>query len=96
MYKRFVSALYVMNIVAQSIFTLVTPAALMFLLAYLLVDKCSLPTWIYVPFIIVGFLAGLISMVRFAISASEGLSRLEKEGEKKKINKSNKESYEEK
>ena len=82
MYKRFVGALYVLNIVAQSIFTLVTPAALMFLFAYLLVDKCSLPSWIYVPFIVVGFLAGLFSMVRFAISASEGLSRLEKEGAK--------------
>lgn len=87
MYKKFVSTLYVMNIIAQSIITLVTPAALMFLLAWLLVEKCSLPSWVYVPFIALGFLAGFVSMIRFAISASEGLNRLEREQRKSTKNK---------
>lgn len=83
MYKKLVSALYVMNIVAQSVITLLTPAALAFLLAWLLVDKCSLPRWIYAPFIVVGIIAGFISMIKFAISASEGLERLERAGKRK-------------
>lgn len=74
-----VSALYVLNIVAQSIVTLLIPVALMFLFAWLLVDKFSLPTWIYAIFITVGVISGFISMIRFAIRASEGLERLEKE-----------------
>ena len=92
MYKKFVSSFYVVNIVLQSIITLVAPAALMFFVAWLLVEKCSLPTFIYVPFIVIGFLAGLISMVRFAISASEGLSRLE--GEHKKTTEKKQDKYE--
>ena len=83
MYKKFVGSLYVINIIAQSIFTLLTPAALMFLFAWLLVDKCSLPTWIYAIFLPLGIITGLISMVRFAISASEALERLEAQNTRK-------------
>lgn len=96
MYKRLVSALYVINIMAQSIITLVTPAALMLLFAYLLVEKCALPSWIYAPFIAVGFLSGLISMIRFAIRASDGLTRLEEERASRVRRKDNKDKYEEK
>ena len=83
MYKKFVGSLYVMNIVTQSIVTLISPAALMFLFAWLLVSKCGLPSWIYAPFITLGVLAGFISMIKFAISASEGLERLERSGKSK-------------
>ena len=79
MYKKLVSALYVFNIVAQAIVTLLIPVALMFLFAWLLVDKCALPTWIYAVFIPLGVISGFISMIRFAIHAAEGLKRLEKE-----------------
>ena len=95
-YKKFVGALYVMNIIAQSIVTLLTPAALMFFFAWLLVEKCSLPRWIYAVFITVGVIAGLISMVKFAISASEGLERLERAGRKKENKTSHGEKNEEK
>lgn len=83
MYKKFIGSLYVMNIIAQCIFTLLTPTALMLLVAWLLVSKCALPTWIYAIFIPVGIIAGLVSMVRFAISASEALERLEAQNSKK-------------
>jgi len=79
MYKKFVSALYVMNIVFQCIITLVIPAAFMFLISWLLVSKLNAPTWIYAIFITVGFISGIFSMIKFAISASEGLERLEKQ-----------------
>ena len=84
MYKNFVGALYVMNIVLQCIFTLLTPAALAFLLSWLLTSKLGAPIWIYAIFLPIGFIMGLISMVKFAISASEGLERLEKQGKGKK------------
>lgn len=83
MYKKFVGALYAINIIAQAAFTLVTPAALMLFISWLLVEKCSAPTWIYAPLITVGVLAGFISMVKFTIDASEGLERLERAGKRK-------------
>ena len=77
MYKRFVGAMYVLNIVMQSIFTLLTPAALGFFIAWLAISKLSAPQWLYAVLIPVGVISGFISMVKFAISASEGLERME-------------------
>jgi len=79
MYKNLVSALYVMNIVFQCILTLVAPAAFMLLISWLFVTRLSAPTWLYAILIPLGFLTGLVSMIKFAISASLGLERLEKE-----------------
>ena len=79
MYKNLVSALYVMNIVFQCILTLVAPAAFMLLISWLFVTRLSAPAWLYAILIPLGFLAGLVSMIKFAISASLGLERLEKE-----------------
>ncbi len=79
MYKRFVGVLYALNIIIQAIVTLLTPAALMLLTSWLLVKYLSAPEWLYAVLLTIGFLAGLISMVRFVISAAEGLERLEKQ-----------------
>ena len=83
MYKKLVSALYMLNIVAQSIVTLLIPAALMFLLSWILTEKCSAPSWIYAVLIPIGVISGFISMIRFVIRASEGVERLEKQSKKK-------------
>ena len=83
MYKKFISALYSLNIIAQCIFTLLTPTALTLLISWLLVKYASVPTWIYAILVPLGVISGLISMVKFAISASEGLERLERERDKK-------------
>ena len=80
MYKNFVGALYVMNIVLQCIFTLIAPALFMFLISWLFISKLGAPTWLYAILLPIGFIMGLISMIKFAISASEGLERLEKQG----------------
>lgn len=89
MYQRFTGALYVINIIMQAALTLLTPAGVMFLISWLLVNKCGAPTWIYAITITVGVLAGFISMIRFVISASEGLERLEREREKNNKNTKN-------
>ena len=83
MYKKLVSALYMMNIVAQSIVTLLIPAGLMFLLSWLLVSKCSAPTWLYAVLIPIGVISGFVSMIKFVIRAGESVERLEKQNKRK-------------
>ena len=84
MYRNLVGALYVLNIVFQAIFTLLTPPAIFFFINYLCVSKLSFPKWTYAVSLSVGFILGIISMIKFAISASEGLERLEKQRKNKK------------
>ncbi len=83
MYKNFVGALYIMNIVLQCILTLISPAAFMLLVSWLFISKLGAPEWLYAILIPIGFIMGLISMIKFAISASEGLERLEKQRKEK-------------
>ena len=79
MHKRLFSVLYAINIISQAIFTLLIPAALGFGAAWLLVSRFGAPEWLYAVLIPLGVIAGLVSMVRFAISASEALERLERQ-----------------
>ena len=78
MYKKFISALYVINIVSQAIFTLLTPIALGFGISWLLVRYASVPSWIYAVLITLGALIGFYSMIKFVLSAMASLDRLEK------------------
>lgn len=82
MYRNLVGALYVINIVVQCIITLVTPAALGFLIAFF-ATKSGAPTWLYAVLVPIGVVAGFISMIKFAISSSEALERLEKQRQDK-------------
>ena len=84
MNNRLFGFLYAVNIIGQAIFTLLTPAALMFGLSWLLVSRAGAPSWLYAIFISIGVIAGLVSMVKFVISATSNLERLEKENRKGK------------
>ena len=79
MNKGFVSALYTVNIIAQAIFTLLTPAAIFFAVAFLLVEYASAPEWSYAVAIVIGILIGFYSMIKFIISAMKNLERLEEQ-----------------
>ena len=79
MYRKLVSAMYVLNILFQSLFNLATPILLMLGLSWLLVAKCSAPAWIYAILGVFGVLVGFVSMIKFILIASESLQRLEKE-----------------
>lgn len=79
LYRKIVSATYVLNIVFQAFFTLVCPAGLCFLISWLLVRFASAPKWIYAPALIIGVMVGLISMVKFIISAMGALEKLEEQ-----------------
>ena len=84
--------MYSLNIILQSFFSLVFPAGITLLLSYLAVRYLGAPEWIYAPLLVIGILSGLVSMVRFIITAMNGLSRLEKENEISEMEKSKKEA----
>lgn len=75
---RAYSAIYIVNIVFQSIFTLLMHIGSSLLISWLLVEKCGLPTWLYPLIIVLGVLTGFFSMVKFILSTMNALDRLEK------------------
>lgn len=77
MYKQTFSTVYVLNIVFQSIFTLLFDTGAGVLIAYLLNTRCGIGRWIFVPFILSGLAIGVFSMVRLILSAMRSLQRLE-------------------
>lgn len=89
MHKKLFNALYILNIVSQALFTLVIPAALLYGITWLLVLKLSLPEWLYAIALVLGFVLGFISMIKFILTSMAGLERLEKEQKDKKKNDEN-------
>ena len=88
-YTRFVSVLYVVNIVAQAIVTLLIPIGTGLLCSYLSVRYLSAPDWIYALLVTVGAMSGLYSMIKFVLAAMSSLERLEKQHKSEKTGKSN-------
>ena len=78
-YGKIVNAMYIFNILFQSLFNLATPILIMLGLSWLLVEKCSAPRWIYAILGVLGAIVGFISMIKFIVKACESLERLEKE-----------------
>lgn len=81
--KETYSAIYVINIVFQSIFTLLWNIGLALLIGWGSVEWLSAPDWIYVPLIILGVIFGFVSMVRFILTAMKSLDRIESDRRKK-------------
>lgn len=79
MYKKFITPVYIINMVLQALFSLIAPIGLMLGVAYLLVTYASCPSWIYVIFIMLGVFSGLYSMVSFILGASRALEALERQ-----------------
>lgn len=86
MYKRFVNSLYLLNIIFQSFLNLLTPIGIGLLISYLLTSYAGAPSWIWALFTVLGVFAGLISMVKFILSATAALDRLEKEQNERQKN----------
>ena len=84
MHNKLFSFLYAINIVSQAIFSLLVPVGLMILAAWLMVDRVGAPKFVYAIAIALGFLIGLYSMVRFVITATANLERLENQEKKDK------------
>ena len=79
MYGKFVSAMYLLNIIFQSFFDLALPIGLSILASWLLVEKAGAGGWIYAPLVIVGVAIGFTSMIRFILGATKALDRLEEQ-----------------
>lgn len=79
MYKNFFSVMYALNIIFQAFFCLALPIGLGLLASWLLTEYAGAPGWIYAPIVTVSALGGIISMIKFILTAMSGLERLEKE-----------------
>ena len=86
MYGKFVSAMYLLNIIFQSFFDLDFPIGLSILGSWLLVEYAGAPGWIYAPLVIMGVILGFVSMIKFILSATRALDRLEGQRQKDKNN----------
>lgn len=81
---KFIHIMHWMNIVFQSLFSLLFPVGLGIGGAYLLVRYASVGEWIYAVLILVGFFTGMVSMVRFILIASRAITNLEQEEKARK------------
>ncbi len=83
LYKRFLHTFYYFHIAVQSIFSLLSPIALMTLLAFFLSSRGFVEKWIYVPLILLGVATGLYAMLHFVLTASRQVRALEEAQEEK-------------
>ena len=81
--KEGYSTFYVVNIVFQSIFTLLWQIGAALFVGWIFVRFVNAPPWIYVPLIMLGVISGFVSMVRFILAAMKSLERIEEQRRKK-------------
>ena len=84
MYRKFISAMYLLNIIFQSFFDLALTIGATILISWLLVEKTGAPGWIYAPLVVIGVIIGFVSMIRFILSATRALDRIEAQSKQKK------------
>ena len=73
-----ISAVYVLNIIMQSIFSLLFSTAIFVGIGYLLTAYLEWDAWVYIPLIIAGLATGILSMVKLIITSMSNLERLER------------------
>lgn len=83
MYKKAFSAMQLVNIVIQGFISLLFPIGLGILFSWLSVEKWGAPSWLWVVLTVSGALIGIVSMIRFILSACHAYERLEEERRKK-------------
>ena len=81
--KNFMHAMYSMNIILQAFWSLLLPIGAAVLFGWLLTKRGGLDDYVFVILIVLGVFSGLVSMIRFLISALAGLERLEQEQKNK-------------
>ena len=75
--------MYALNIIMQAFWSLLFPIGAGIFFGWLLTEKFGFGDYVFVILILLGVFTGLISMVRFLISALAGLERLENEQKNK-------------
>ena len=76
-YGRCISPIYIINIIFQAFVSLISPAALMLLAAWLLDKYTDVGGWIYAVLITVGVITGFISMIKFVLRGMAALEAIE-------------------
>lgn len=79
MYKKFINAVSLLNLLGQAIYSLALPIALGALAAFLLTEYASAPSWIWAILMTLGALIGLYSMVKYILTATAGMDRMKKQ-----------------
>ena len=79
MQGRLLNAFQLLNIVFQAIYSLLFPVGVGAVISYLLTEYADMDSWIWALLLTVGVLIGLVSMVKFILSATQNMDRLEKE-----------------
>lgn len=79
MYGKFLTVFSAVNMMIQSVFTLLTPVGLLVLLAWFLRGRTDLGEWVYVPAVLLGLAIGFYSMIRYLLATLKSQERWEKE-----------------
>lgn len=69
----------VLNLVIQSFLSLILDIFVALGLGWLLVEKLGAPDWAYVPVIIIGALVGVLSMLKFILTATNNMEKIERD-----------------
>ena len=91
MHNKILSALHSLNIVFQALYSLAMPIGIGALASYLITKYTSVGGWIWAVLLVVGVFIGLYSMVKFILTATANLERLEKQTEENRAAKEEKE-----
>ena len=81
MHKRLISAIHMLNIVFQALYTLILPVGIGALASFLLTKYHIVDRWIWALLLTLGFIVGLISMIKYTLTATKNLQLLEKQQE---------------
>ena len=81
--KNFMNTMYAFNIILQAFWSLLFPIGAGVLVGWLMTEKCGMGSYVFVILILLGVFVGIVSMIRFLLSALAGLERLEKEQREK-------------
>ena len=78
MYKKFISAFHMMNILLQALYSLALPIGIGALASYLLTKQVDAPGWTWAVLMLIGTFTGLYSMVRYILTATKGIEQMKK------------------
>ena len=80
MHRRAFNAIYVINVIFESIFSMLLSIGLAVLAGWLLVNRFDSAHWVYIPLILFGTAIGFISLCKLILSSMKALDRIESEG----------------
>ena len=78
MYKKFISAFQMLNILFQSLYCLALPMAIGAVISFLITRFLGAPKWVWAIFLTFGAISGLYSMIKYALIATKALEALDR------------------